>query len=147
MLQYGAGIVRLAFSFVKNVSDAEDIAQDAFLTWLEKAPPFQDEGHEKAWLARVAVNKCRDFLRSGWKRRTVPLADDLSYMPPEDRMLLHTVLELDEKYRLPVYLFYFHGCSIRETADILRVPPSTVGTRLDRGRKLIRDQLGEDFYE
>lgn len=147
MNEYGTGAVRLAFTFVRNIADAEDIAQDAFLAFIEKAPPFQDEDHEKAWLIRVVMNKCKDFLKSGWKKHTVPMPDDLAYMPSDNRMLLQTVLDLDEKYRLPVYLFYFDDLSIKETAAILGASPSTIGTRLERGRNLIRQKLGEDIHE
>ncbi len=144
---HSAGIVRVAFAFVKNLSDAEDIAQDVFLTYMQKCPAFSGEEHEKAWLFRVAVNKSKDFLKSCWKKRVVPLTDDLSYMPREDFMLLKTVLELNEKYRLPIYLYYFHDLSIKEIAYMLRTNPSTVGTRLERGRRIMKDKLGDDYYE
>ena len=144
---FSASIVRIAFTFVKNLSDAEDIAQDVFLLYIQKSPVFHDEGHEKAWLIRVAINRSKDYLKSSWKKRIVHLPDDLSYIPSEDLMLLKNVLELDEKYRLPIYLYYFDDFSIKEIAVMLNTNPSTVGTRLERGRKIIKDKLGDDYYE
>lgn len=144
---YGTSIVRIAFTFVKNLSDAEDIAQDVFLSYVQKSPVLNDEGHEKAWLIRVAINKCKDYLKSAWKKHVIPLPDDLSYLPSEDLMLLKTVLELDEKYRLPIYLYYFDDFSIKEIAKMLNTNPSTIGTRLERGRRIMKNKLGDDYYE
>ena len=137
-------IVRLAFAYVKNRADAEDIAQEVYFAYMLKSPSFSDAAHEKAWLMRVTVNKCRDFLKSAWVKRRKPLPEELPAMPEEERGLLQAVLALDEMYRLPVTLHYFLGYSIREVAALLRMNPSTVGTRLERGRRLIRERLGED---
>lgn len=144
---YSTDIVRFAFAYVKNLAEAEDIAQDVFLVYLQKAPAFKDCGHEKAWLMRVTVNKCKDYLKSSRYRRTVQMPDDLSYMPKEEGELLQTVLELDERYKTPVYLHYFAGYSIKQIAGMLRINPSTVGTRLARGRRIIKDRLGDDDDE
>lgn len=147
VVEYSTSIVRLAYTYVKNLSDAEDIAQDVFLVYMRKLPKFISLEHEKSWLMRVAVNKCKDCLNSYWKKRIVPISEDLSYMPNDDSALLQTVLELDEKYRITVYLFYFDDYSIKEIAALLKARPSTVGTWLERGRKLIKNKLGVDFYE
>lgn len=144
--KYSTDIVRLAFTYVKNLPDAEDIAQDVFFVYIKNSPEFNDGSHEKAWLMRVAINKCKDHLRSYWKKCIVPMPDDLSYIPKEDLTLLQTVLELDERYRLPIYLYYFDDYSIKEIAAILNINYSTVGTRLERGRNIIKNKLG-DYYE
>lgn len=144
--KYSKTIVRLAFTYVNNISDAEDIAQDVFLTYIQKLPEFNNDGHEKAWLIRVTINKCKDYLKSSWKKRIVPLSDDLSYIPQEDFLLLQTVFELDEKYRLPIYLYYFDDYSIKEIAVFLNINSSTIGTQLERGRNIIKNRLG-DYYE
>lgn len=141
---YLPDIVRLAFSYVKNVPDAEDIAQEVFLVYMRKSPVFSGAAHEKAWLMRVTINKCRDFLKSAWVKRSAPLPEELPAMPEEESGLLHAMLALDEKYRLPVYLHYFAGYSLREIAAMLRANPSTVGTHLDRGRRLILERLEND---
>ena len=141
MQAYAPDIVRLAFAYVKNTADAQDLAQEVYLCYMLKSPPFADAAHEKAWLLRVTVNKCRDFLRQAWVRRRRPMPEELPAMPEEESHLLHAVLALDEMYRLPVYLHYFLGYSIREVAALLKMNPSTVGTRLDRGRRLIKERL------
>ena len=142
---YAASIIRLAFGYVKNRSDAEDLAQEVFLTCYRKNPVFADEKAERAWLMRVTTNKCKDFLRSGWHKHTAPLTADLAFLPEEEGAVLGAVLELEEKYRMPVWLYYFYGLSIKEIAACLHIKPATAGTRLARGRERLREKWGDDI--
>lgn len=141
---YSTGLVRLAFTYTKNVQDAEDIVQDVFFTYLEKAPSFVDDAHEKAWLIRVTANKCKDALRKR-KNAPMPLNEEILSLPPEEHTLLSAVLELEDKYRLPLHLHYYEGYSIAEIARILRANPATVGSWLQRGRALLKNRLGGEF--
>ena len=139
---HSTSLVRLAFTYTKNVQDAEDIVQEVFFTYLGKAPTFLDAAHEKAWLIRVTANKCRDALR---KRRNapLPLSEDIVSLPVEERTLLCAVLALEDKYRLPLHLHYYEGYSIAEIARILQANPATVGSWLQRGRAHLKQQLEE----
>ncbi len=139
---HSTGLVRLAFTYTKNIQDAEDIVQEVFFTYLSKSPFFVDEAHEKSWLIRVTVNKCKDALRRQ-KRAPLPLSEEIVSLPAEDRTLLLAVLSLDEKYRLPLHLHYYEGYSIAEIARILHANPATVGSWLQRGRAHLKRQLEE----
>ena len=141
---HATSLVRLAFTYTKNVQDAEDIVQDVFFTYLEKAPHFVDDAHEKAWLIRVTANKCTDALRKS-KNAPLPLNEEILSLPPEEHTLLSAVLELEDKYRLPLHLYYYEGYSIVEIARILHASPGTVGSWLQRGRALLKKQLGGEF--
>lgn len=147
VLKYSDSIIRVAFTYVKNIADAEDIAQDTFLAYLNKNPVFESDEHEKAWLIRVTINKCKNLLKTSWFKKSRPLLEDLSYLPKEESDILYLVLELDKKYRLPIHLYYYEGYSINEIAEILGAKPSTVGTWLDRGRKVLKEKLGGFSYE
>ena len=142
VLKYSQSIIRIAFNYVKNTDVAEDISQDVFLTYMQKLPRFESDEHEKAWLIRVTINKSKNYFKAGWFSRKVPLPENLSYMPKEQSEVLNAVLELDERYRLPIHLFYYEGYSIQEIADILQAKPATVGTWLARGRSLLKDKIG-----
>jgi RNA polymerase sigma factor (sigma-70 family) len=142
-----ASILRLAYAYVKNRHDAEDMAQEVFLAFLANSPRFSNDAQVRAWLIKVTCNKCRDFLKSFWHRRTVTLPEDLGYLPKTASNLIHQICALEEKYRLPLHLFYYEGYSIQEIAGLLGCSPSTVGTRLDRGRKQLRAALGDDYDE
>ncbi len=142
VVRYSDSLRRLAFTYVKSVHDAEDIVQDVFLAYLREAPSFESEAHEKAWLYKVTANKSRNARKAGWFRNRCELPEELGYLPEEQSGVLEAVLSLHEKYRLPLHLFYFDGYSIEEIARLLNAKPATIGTRLARGRSLLKKQLG-----
>ncbi len=140
---YSAGILRLAYAYLKNRADAEDIAQEVFIAYLRKRPRFDSEAKRKAWMFKVAANKCRNVLRSAWNRRT-EIPDGISSMPEEDIKALTALLGLEEKYRIPMHLYYYEGYAISEIAALLKAKPATVGTWLARGRSLLRTALEDE---
>ncbi len=141
--EYSRTVLKIAFSYTKNVSDAEDIAQEVFLALLREKKPFSTEEHLKSWLIRVTINKCKNYVNSGWFSKRGEMPDDLSYLAKEDSDVLTAVLSLNIKYRIPIHLFYYEDYSIREIAKILKIPEATVGTRLRRGREKLKDLLEE----
>lgn len=146
--QYSNMIIKLAFTYVKNMADAEDIAQDVFVSLIKKGNEFESEEHEKAWLVRVTINKCKNLLKSSWNKLKAPLEDDISYMPEEESEILLTVLKLPAKYRTVIHLYYYEDYSINEIAEIMQKNPATVGTWLSRGRNLLKSKLIGGFeYE
>lgn len=140
--RYSDNLIKIAFAYLKNVPDAEEVAQDVFVAYLQKAPVFESSEHEKAWLIRTAINKSKNMLKTGWFTRRSPLPDNLSYLPGEDHAVLQAVLALAPKYRIPIHLFYFEGYSLEEIAEILHARPATVGTWLARGRTQLKEMLG-----
>ena len=106
-------LYRTALAITGNMSDAEDIVQEAFLRAYERAPDFETEEHEKAWLIRVTVNLCNSRLRSPWRKRTEPLLDSYPAMDLKQHELLERILALPPKYRTVIHLFYYEGYSIR----------------------------------
>ena len=144
--EYGHRVQSLAFVYLKNRFDAEDVAQDVFLTYFRKAPIFFSAQKEKAWLMKVTANKSKSLLRAKY-REELPLTEDITYLPPEENTVLRAVLELDEKYRLPIHLYYYEGYSLEEIAKILHVRPGTVGSWLTRGRERLKQILKEDYFE
>lgn len=142
VINHSLTIVKVAFSYLKNTADAEDIVQEVFFTLMQKQPELENEEHLKAWLIRVAINKCKNHLKSGWLKKNSPLEGDITYLPPEQNEILSTVLSLDVKYRIPIHLYYYQGYSIKEIGEIMSVPAPTIGTRLARGRKLLKSIMG-----
>ena len=143
-------LYRVAYSFMKNGADAEDMVQETFLRLMRSGTVFESAQHEKAWLLRVAVNASKNRLGSAWCRRTEAI--DESCPCPEDEDLSFVwdaVRELPPSYREPIHLFYHEGCSTEEIASILQTRPSTIRSRLTRARAMLRDRLKEayDFDE
>ncbi|MDO4516779.1 MAG: RNA polymerase sigma factor [Bacillota bacterium] len=136
-------VYRLALSCTHSPQDAEDIVQTVFLKLLDsKHPPTH--GKERAWLAQVTVNACRDLLRSRSRQRWEPLEETIPCARPEEHALLDAVLALPPKYRAAVHLHYYEGYSYDEIARILRISPPAVSMRLHRARNMLRSSLEED---
>ncbi len=144
--RYTQTLVRLSYTYVKNICDAEDIAQDVFVALLRQKQPFESDEHEKAWLIRTTINKSKNYLKSGWVQRTVPMEEDIPAEGDDgSSALLEAVLSLPEKYRTAIHLHYYDGYTINEIASIMKKKSATVGTWLARGRELLRKKLEEDL--
>jgi len=145
---YSDMLIRISYSYMKNLSDAEDITQEVFIKLLEKQPDFKNKTHEKSWLIRVAINLSKDKLKSSYFKNTTSLEDDFVDTTQEDTDVIQAVLSLPLKYRSIVFLYYYENYSISEISNILNIKESTVGSQLSRGRKLLKSILKEDFeYE
>lgn len=147
MAAHGKRVFAVAYSLLKNREDAEDVVQDTFLRYFTDETQFESEEHLRAWLLRVAVNRARDLLGSAVRRRSVPLDaewDAPCFPNEESRELFYAVAELPESYRIVIHLHYYEDYSVKEIAQLLRLPQATVKTRLFRGRKLLRTSLEEE---
>lgn len=138
---YARSLVRLAYTYVRNEQDAEDVVQEVFLSWL-RAGAFSGTEHEKAWLIRATINRSKNLAKSRWFRGRRPLSGNEAFLMEEESAVLGAVLDLDEKYRLPIHLYYYEGYGIREIAGMLGEKPATIGTRLSRGREILRERIG-----
>lgn len=137
-------VYRVALNCLKHPADADDVTQNVFLRLFRASPAFATEEHARRWLIRVAVNESKRLLTAPWRSRTAGLEEAAHLAHPEDgekRALLRAVMELPEKYRLPLYLYYYEGYSVDETAELTGSKPSTVQTRLARGRDRLREAL------
>lgn len=143
--QYHNMVYRLALTSLGSVHDAEDMVQTVFLKLLSSAAP-PAHGKEKAWLAQVTVNGCRDLIRTRKRWGLAPLDETLSFSQPEEGALFQAVMALPEKLRVTVHLHYYEGYSYQEIAQILHISPSAVSMRLHRARNLLRSSLKEDGY-
>ena len=143
---YGHSVQSLAFMYLRNRMDAEDIAQEVFIKYLNKAPKFLSAQKERAWLLTVTANLCKSNLRAKY-REELPLTEDISYLPKEECDVLCAVLELEDIYRIPIHLHYYEGYTLKEIAQLMHVRPGTVGSWLSRGREQLRKRLEEDCFE
>ncbi|WP_295581657.1 RNA polymerase sigma factor [uncultured Oscillibacter sp.] len=143
--RYGDMVFRLAFSYLKNRADAEDIMQETLLKLYEAEKPFDSPEHERYWVVRVAVNGCKQLLRSPWRRHG-PLeeAEETAvFDTPAQSELFRQVMSLPSKYRAVVYLHYYEGYAVGEIAAALGANPSTVQTWLMRARGQLKLILQE----
>ncbi len=143
---YSDSMLRCAYTYCGNLTDAEDIVQEAFIRYLRKSPKFESETHKKAWLLRTVINLSKDLTRSFWHRKKTELTEDVidesnSFKECEIRS---AVQQLPEKFRIIVELYYGEGCTIEEITKITGIKRSTVGDRLKRAREMLRKIYEED---
>ncbi|SEK22402.1 RNA polymerase sigma-70 factor, ECF subfamily [Ruminococcus sp. YRD2003] len=147
--KFGDTVLRAAFACCGSYSEAEDITQDTFLLLHAKPQSFTDDEHLKAWLLRVAVNKCKNLRRSFRFSRTDSLEtqdySSASYeMNTEDNSVLSEIRSLPEKYALVIYLYYYEGYNTREIAEIQGKSENTVCSLLRRGREKLKMELEKE---
>ena len=146
--RYGDDILRLCIVYLGDRALAEDACQETLIRAWRHMDSFRGESNEKTWLSSIAVNVCRDVLRSGWFRmwrRSKPIEELLhltSDTPmPEDSPVRAAVLELPGQYREVVLLYYDQNMKLKEIAQLLHLPQNTVATRLRRARKQLQKSL------
>ena len=141
---YADTVRRICMVHLKNYSDTEDIFQTVFLKYVLRTAPFDSPEHEKAWIIRITINACKDFLKNVFRSRTVPL-DQLIEKPSEagadHSELIEAVLSLPEKYKDVIYLYYYEGYSAAEISCILKKKVNTVYTLLTRARQILKNEL------
>lgn len=145
--RYGDRVFSAAFSVCQNREDADDVVQDTFIKYYTRNEDYIDDSHLKAWLLRVAINRAKDITGAFWRRNRVSweeYMEQLEFIQPEDKSLFQAVMELPEKYRLVIHLFYYEEYSIAEIAALLRSTQGTIKARLSRGRTLLKPMLTED---
>ena len=139
---------RVSASLLRSPQDRQDAVQECVWKAWRKLPQLRDESLFNAWIMRILVNECKRLCHSHWREVTV---EEIEIEQPDgmDNRLrdeaLHTaVMQLPEKLRLAVTLYYIDGFSLRETAHILHCPEGTVKQRLHRARTTLRVLLDEE---
>lgn len=144
--QYGNRILRLAYSYLHNQSDAEDILQETLIKYLQTAPTFAGPVHEKAWLLKVAANLSKNRIDCNRIRQTDQLEETLVAKERQDLSFVwEAVKQLPANYRAAIHLFYYEGCSTAEIARILDRKESSVRSDLRRGREQLKHILKEAY--
>lgn len=152
MAQYGRSLKRMCYLYLKDAQAAEDAAQETFLKAYKSMNAFRGDCAEKTWLMRIAVNVCRDMLRTAWFRRVdrrVPLESVPE--PPgaqaQDRALLDEIMRLPAKYKEVILLYYYQGMTAPEIAKALGQSLNTVKSRLRRGRDALKERLKGWYFD
>ena len=163
---YGPRIQQLAFRYLKNWEDAEEVAQDVLLKVYRKIEAFRGDAALSSWIYRITFNTAMSRLRTARFSRNVEIqpaelqsdtneavqaepadwtemADDQVMRGEMRKQLIGALSHLPEVYRVPVLLRDIHGLSTEEASAILRVKPQTLKSRLHRGRLILRKHLGD----
>lgn len=148
--EYGNSILRLAYSYLHQMSDAEDVLQDTIIQYIKNSPSFESTAHEKAWLMRVAINISKNKIAYKKKRETLELDENLFIKEEKDlKFVWDAVKNLPSKYSEVIHLFYHEGYTTAQIAAMLSKNEATVRSLLHRGREKLKVMLKEvyDFNE
>ena len=165
---YGPRIHQLAFRYLKNWEDAEEVTQDVLLKVHRKIDAFRGDAALSSWIYRITFNTAMSRLRSSRFKRPhevsryettsmddgeralqmepadwTSLADDQVMRAEMRRRLVEALTHLPAVYRVPVLLRDIQGLSTEEASAVLRVKPQTLKSRLHRGRLILRQHLGD----
>lgn len=136
----------VAYSILKNPTDAEDVVQEALLTAYERLHTLQDEEKFKPWLMRILVNQAKMYIRKNSRIVYIGNEEEIDQVTPKNNYeeIWDVVLSLNSKLSLVVILYYSQGYSVKEISKIAGIPAGTVKSRLSKARELLRKELGEN---
>lgn len=162
---YGPRIHQLAFRYMKNWEDAEEVTQDVLLKVHRKIAAFRGDAALSSWIYRITFNTAMSRLRTSRYSRPMEvqapeqssefdrpsaepadwsaLADDRILRGEMRERLIEGLQHLPEVYRTPVILRDIQGLSTEEASAVLHVKPQTLKSRLHRGRLILREHLAD----
>ena len=139
-------LYHVAKTILHNDSDCEDAVQEAILQAYANVKTLRNQAYFKTWLVRILINECYKICRN--QKQSVPYEEymEQSQAESENRQtgLWDIIKSLDEKYRMVIVLYYVEGYSVKEVAQILRIPSGTVKSRLSHARKIIEQKLRKE---
>lgn len=159
---YGKDIYTFCMHLAYNQQEAEELYQDTFLKAMELLDGIEAGNNPKSYLLSITIrlwkNRKRKYM---WRRRIAGIeslsedeeeADiDSGYSLEEEvlkkeqiNQLRSAVSALDEKYRLPIYLYYMEDIAISDIAGILKIPKGTVKSRLYKAREILKNRLASE---
>lgn len=152
---YGNDILRLCTLYLKDRHLAEDALQETFIKVWQKYSTYKGDADEKTWITRIAINVCKNYLRTSWFKKTdVTNVFDIvgtnanQYRQVDESVdLINAILELKDKHRVVLLLYYYQEFAVKEIADILEMKQSTVLSLLKRGREQLKQKLNVDYME
>lgn len=153
--KYCEGMYFVAMRFLKNEDDAEDIVQESFIKAFQRLEQFRGDVTFGAWIKRIVVNGCIDFLKSK-KQRLIELDESYMHIEEETSWEVHEDIDLEtvkraleelpDKYKYVVQLFLMEGYDHSEIAEILGISETASRTRLLRGKGRLKELLNELNY-
>ncbi len=154
MDEYGQSLLHLTYSYVGNREIAEDLTQEIFVKCYQRLEQYQRKASLKSWIWRIAINHCKDYLRSWHHKHIVVSEEKLRQAPSQetevedqviqrykDEELVKTVLNLPDTYREVIYLYYFEELTIKEISYLTSVNQNTIKTRLKRAKEILKESL------
>lgn len=141
---YADMVYRIAYRYVKNSIDTDDVFSEVFLAYFKKERTFESEEHRKAWLIRVTINCAKDLLQQRTQLRQLNEEILPIRTPPNPDTYLDVRAAIEQlrlEYREVIKLYYLDDLSVKEIAQVLCKNENTVKTQLYRARDTLRGVL------
>ncbi|MFC5604978.1 sigma-70 family RNA polymerase sigma factor [Sporosarcina koreensis] len=155
MDQYTDLLFRIAYYYTKDIQVSEDIIQDTFVKFYHSSH-YEEQGNLKAYLSKMTINCCKDYLRS-WSYRKIIVQKkltqkhyshkDVLIQSDETDLLDEAILSLPIKKREAIIYYYLENMSIKEIASLLSISENTVKSRLRSGKETLRTSLEHIEWE
>jgi RNA polymerase sigma-70 factor, ECF subfamily len=156
MKQYGTSILHLVYTFVRNRQTAEDLTQEIFIKCYKQLHTFEERANIRTWLYRIAVNHCKDYLKS-WHYRKVYVSEyisslaggrkngpEMDYQEKESKNhLLEDIFKLPLIYKEIILLYYFHDLTLKEISEVQNIKLSTAKARIQRAKEMLKHSILE----
>ncbi|MGB3261280.1 sigma-70 family RNA polymerase sigma factor [Paenisporosarcina sp.] len=152
MLEYGSELKRIAYLYVNDQVECEDIIQEVFITCYQNLAKFRHEASYKTWLIRITINKCKDY-RKRWNIKNLiykPEIYSLNTSQSSENVYIHQqhsseiieqIANLSGKYKEVIILYYYQEMNMSEISDVLNISINTVKSRLLRGKETLQRKL------
>ena len=146
-------MLRLCFAYLGDTALAEDAVQEMFFKAWKNYDRFRREANEKTWLTRIAINTCKDLMKSAWARNTdrsvtpETLPEGSAPFDERDDTVTRAVMSLPPKLKEVTLLHWYQGLTLEEMGKALRLPRSTINYRLKKAKEILKQELEDWYYE
>lgn len=159
---YGDSLLRLCTLYLRDPHLAEDAVQDTYIKVWKSWQGFEGRAQEKTWITRIAINTCKNYIRSPWRQhvettdmavlleggiRSAQAVGDEYEKLNNTMVLMNEIVKLKDRYRLAILLYYYQELPVREIAKVMGKQESTIFTLLKRGREQLKRNLPKGIWE
>ena len=145
---YNNDVYRLSYSYLLNEQDAEDVIQKVYIKLYNNKKILMLSNNEvKRWLFKVCINESKDILKSPWRKLKSSITNDIKDEKVKNDTLLEALNNINSYYRIPLYLYYYEGYSIKEISVQLKKSESAIKMRLFRAKEALKKEMEENINE
>lgn len=155
MREYGDSVFRMCFLYLKDYHLAEDATQETFIKAMRSYDSFLHNSKEKTWLIRIAINTCKNVMRTRWFRFPMIDIEEQQHLDTHNTIdeliekdsISNAIMSLKRNDRELIILYYYQELSVKEISFIMNKKENAINQQLRRARKKLKDYLKEEPHE
>lgn len=142
---YSKDVYRLVYSYLFSIPDTEDVLQKSFIKLYKNNKILSLSNEEiKKWLFKTSINETKDLLKSPWRKLITMIDKDINISYNKEDSILEPLKNIPRDYRIPLYLYYYEGYSIKEISVLIKKTESAVKMRLSRGKEKLKMEMEKE---